>query len=173
MAYSVADAPTGEHCDRTGRHETVDERYDRRLEELLQEFRVAGLGVQVLFGFLLALPFTVRFVKLSQTQRDVYLASLLCAAVAIVLLVGPVAFHRLVFRRHEKGLLVRTANTMAIAGLVSVAAAVTCAITVVVSFVAHGWPVPVMVLIVAAGFGGIWFVLPLASRAKGEPTRRH
>ena len=171
MANSIVDTPVGGHRDSTGRQESAAQRDDRRLDELLQEFRVAGLGVQVLFGFLLALPFTVRFVKLSHAQRDVYLVSLVCAAVAIILLAGPVAFHRLVFRRHEKRLLVSTANTMAIAGLASVAVAVTCALVVVVSYVAHGWPVPVMVLIVAAGFGGIWFVLPLASRRAGESTR--
>ncbi len=170
MANSVVAARTGDRAQRS-RQESAAERDDRRLGELLQELRVAGLGVQVLFGFLLSLPFTARFVKLSHAQRDVYLASLLFAAVAIILLAGPVAFHRLVFRQHEKGLLVSTANTMAIAGLAFVAAAVTCAVAVVVSYVAHGWPVLVMVLIVAAGFSGTWFVLPLASRRKGESTR--
>jgi hypothetical protein len=69
-------------------------RDDRNLAELLQELRVAGLGVQVLFGFLLSLPFTNRFTRLSQGQRDLYLASLVLAAVATALLLGPVAYHR-------------------------------------------------------------------------------
>src|SRR3984957_13259488 len=84
------------------RDESEAERDDRNLAELLQELRVAGLGVQVLFGFLLSLPFTSRFARLSQGQRDLYLATLVLDAVATALLVGPVAYHRLVFRRWRK-----------------------------------------------------------------------
>src|ERR1700691_2700429 len=94
--------------------ESAAERADRNLGELLQELRVAGLGVQVLFGFLLSLPFTSR---LSGGQRDLYLACLVLAAVATALLLGPVAYHRLVFRRGEKESLVRAASVMAIARL--------------------------------------------------------
>ena len=101
---------------RDSRDESADERADRNLGELLQELRVAGLGVQVLFGFLLSLPFTNRFSKLSNGQRGLYLADLLLAAIATALLLGPVAYHRLVFRRGEKEQLVRAANVMAIAG---------------------------------------------------------
>jgi Family of unknown function (DUF6328) len=89
------------------REESQAQRDDRNLGELLQELRVAGLGVQVLFGFLLSLPFTNRFTRLSPGQRDLYLASLVLAAVATALLVGPVADHRLVFRRGQKERLVR------------------------------------------------------------------
>ena len=80
------------------RNESEAERDDRNLMELLQELRVAGLGVQVLFGFLLSLPFTDGFAKLSHAQRGLFIADLILAAVAMVLLVGPVAYHRLVFR---------------------------------------------------------------------------
>jgi hypothetical protein len=76
------------------RDETEAERDDRNLAELLQELRVAGLGVQVLFGFLLSLPFTNRFDRLSRGQRDLYLASLVLAAIATAMLLGPVAYHR-------------------------------------------------------------------------------
>ena len=69
-----------------GRDETSEERDDRNLAELLQELRVAGLGIQVLFGFLLSLPFTSRFQKLDAAQRDLYLAAVLLAAASIVLL---------------------------------------------------------------------------------------
>src|SRR6202451_2281192 len=100
--------------------ESEAERVDRNLAELLQELRVAGLGVQVLFGFLLSLPFTSRFTRLSGGQRDLYLACLVLAAVATALLLGPVAYHRLVFRRGEKESLVRAASVMAIAGLAAV-----------------------------------------------------
>src|SRR5947208_11482781 len=93
-----------------GRHETEAERIDRNLIELLQELRVAGLGVQVLFGFLLSLPFTNQFRKLGSGERDLYLATLVLATVATALLLGPVAYHRLVFRQRQKERLVRAAN---------------------------------------------------------------
>src|ERR1035438_4467191 len=77
------------------RDETPEQRDDRNLAELLQELRVAGLGVQVLFGFLLSLPFTSRFARLSHAQRELYITSILLAAVSTALLVAPVAYHRL------------------------------------------------------------------------------
>ncbi len=110
-----------------GRDETPEQRDDRNLMELLQELRVAGLGVQVLFGFLLSLPFTHGFAKLSHAQRTLFIADLLLAAIATVLLVGPVAYHRIVFRRHLKEPLIRIANGMAIAGLAAVGLAMSSA----------------------------------------------
>src|ERR1700751_4648938 len=98
------------------RDESRAERDDRNLAELLQELRVAGLGVQVLFGFLLSLPFTNRFAELSHGQRELYLLPLVLATVSTALLLGPVAYHRLVFRRQQKEGLVRAANLMAILG---------------------------------------------------------
>ena len=100
--------------DDPGRHETEEEREDRNLMELLQELRVAGIGVQVLFGFLLSLPFTARFARIDGTQRHLYIASLLMAALATGLLSAPVAYHRLVFRQHKKAPLLRVANAMAL-----------------------------------------------------------
>jgi hypothetical protein len=85
-----------------GRDESTAGRDDRNLAELLQELRVAGLGVQVLFGFLLSLPFTNRFTTLSHAQRQLYIGCLLLAALATALLLGPVAYHRLVFRRQRR-----------------------------------------------------------------------
>src|SRR6516165_1843909 len=90
-------------ADDLGRNESEGERLDRNLAELLQELRVAGLGVQVLFGFLLSLPFTNRFSQVSTGERALYLTDLLLAGLATALLLAPVAYHRLVFRRREKG----------------------------------------------------------------------
>jgi putative flippase GtrA len=146
------------------RPETQDERDDRNLAELLQELRVAGLGVQVLFGFLLSLPFTSRFDKLGDGQRDLYLTSLVLAAVSTALLVGPVAYHRVVFRRRQKEHLVRAANMMAVFGLAAVALAVSAAVLLVTSFVASGAPTVLVTVIVVVMFGGLWFVFPLARR---------
>src|SRR5580693_2190929 len=109
------------------RRETEAQRNDRNLSELIQELRVAGLGVQVLFGFLLSLPFTQRFVRLSGGQRDLYLTCIMLSAVATVLFVGPVAYHRLVFRRDMKEDLLRIANMMAIVGLCAVGLAILAA----------------------------------------------
>src|ERR1700739_3276660 len=99
------------------RPESGAQRDDRKLVELVQELRVVGLGVQVLFGFLLSLPFTVRFTQLSTAQRCFYLSCLVLCAISTGLLLGPVAYHRLVFRRGLKEDLVRIANRMAILGL--------------------------------------------------------
>src|SRR5947207_12901201 len=117
-------ADEGEAKSPDPRDESEEERADRNLLELLQELRVAGLGVQVLFGFMLSLPFTTRFAKLSQPQRELYLASLLLAAISTALLLGPVAYHRLVFRRHQEEVLVKDANIMALSGLAAVGLAI-------------------------------------------------
>jgi Family of unknown function (DUF6328) len=152
------------------RHESQEQRDDRNLAELLQELRVAGLGVQVLFGFLLSLPFSQRFSRLSHAQRDLYTASILLAAIATALLVGPVAYHRLVFRRHEKERLVRAANVMALLGLAAVALAVSAAVLLVTSYVAKGLPAILISAFVVCLFSGLWFAFPLAHRG-WEPSQ--
>ncbi len=149
---------------RDARDETEAERDDRNLAELLQELRVAGLGVQVLFGFLLSLPFTSRFTRLGPGQRDLYLASLVLSVVATALLLGPVAYHRLVFRQGRKEGLVRAANVMAVAGLAAVGLAVTAAVWLVTSFVASGVTAGVISVFALVMFGGLWFVFPLTRR---------
>jgi Family of unknown function (DUF6328) len=146
------------------RDESEAERNDRNLAELLQELRVAGLGVQVLFGFLLSLPFTNRFARLSHGQRDLYLATLVLSALATALLLGPVAYHRLVFRRGQKEGLVRAASVMAIAGLAVVGLAVSSAVLLVTGYVAGGLPAVLISGFVACLFGILWFAFPLARR---------
>jgi Family of unknown function (DUF6328) len=146
------------------RDESEEERNDRNLAELLQELRVAGLGVQVLFGFLLSLPFTSQFSKLGSGERDLYLATLVLAAVATALLLGPVAYHRLVFRQRQKEQLVRAGNVMAIAGLATVGLAVSAAVLLVTGFVASGLPAILITIVVALMFGLLWFAFPLARR---------
>lgn len=146
------------------RNESEAERDDRNLAELLQELRVAGLGVQVLFGFLLSLPFTNRFTRLSHGQRDLYLATLVLSALATALLLGPVAYHRLVFRRGQKEGLVQTASVMAIGGLAVVGLAVSAAVLLVTGFVASGVPAVLITVFVVCVFGIVWFAFPLARR---------
>lgn len=155
--------------DNPGRHETEEQREDRNLIELLQELRVGALGVQVLFGFLLSLPFfAVRFDGLSHLQRMLYMANLLLATLATGLLSGPVAYHRLVFRRHLKHQLLRLANAMAIAGLAVVALAVSGSVLLAASYVERGPLVPLIGCLTLLTFGGLWFVLPLVGRSRSN-----
>src|SRR3712207_5010980 len=105
------------------RNETELERCDRHLAELMQEVRVAQTGVQVLFGFLLTVPFTARFAELTGGQRALYIATLALAGCAAMLLIAPSAQHRVLFRCGDKPRLVRTANRYALAGLACVALA--------------------------------------------------
>ena len=146
------------------RDETHAERDDRNLIELLQELRVAGLGVQVLFGFLLSLPFTTQFKQLDGSERDLYLGCLILAAVATALLLGPVAYHRLVFRQGQKEGLIRAANIMAILGLVAVGLAVSASVLLVTGFVAGYGTGLVIAVLVLVMFGLLWFAFPLTRR---------
>ena len=146
------------------RDETRAARDDRNLIELLQELRVVGLGVQVLFGFLLSLPFTSQFKQLDGADRNLYLACLILAAVATALLLGPVAYHRLVFRQGMKEKLVKTANVMAILGLITVGLAVSSAVLLVTGFVSGYTTGGVIASLVLVMFALLWFALPLARR---------
>ena len=149
---------------RDPRDESEAQRDDRNIAELLQELRISGLGVQVLFGFLLSLPFTMRFAKLSQGQRDLYLASLVLSAVATALLLGPVAYHRVVFRRRQKEPLVRAASVMATLGLAAVGLAICAAVLLATTTVATGLPAGLITVFVFVLFAGLWFAFPLARR---------
>ena len=149
---------------RDPRDETQAEQDDRNLLELLQELRVAGLGVQVLFGFLLSLPFTSQFKQLDGGDRDLYVACLLLAAVATALLLGPVAYHRLVFRQGQKEKLVKAANVMAILGLITVGLSISASVLLVAGFVAGYGTGSVIAGVVLVMFGLLWFAFPLTRR---------
>src|SRR4029450_1625556 len=101
----------------SGREESEEERADRNLSDLLQELRVALPGVQVLFAFLLTVPFTQRFDSLSEFEKDLYFGVLISVALATVLLVAPTAGHRILFRRQQKEFIVSLSNRLALAGL--------------------------------------------------------
>jgi MFS family permease len=150
--------------------ETEAERDDRNLIELLQELRVAGLGVQVLFGFLLAIPFTAKFADLNHAQRGLYVASLLLAAIATALLLAPVAYHRLVFRQQRKEQLVKDANVLAILGLAAVGLAISASVLLVVSYVESGSTVVIITVVTVCLFAVLWFVLPMVRRHTRFPS---
>ena len=109
----------------SGREEDETERLDRNLGELLQELRVALPGVQVLFAFLLTVPFQQGFSKITPFQEKVYFACLLLTAVSASLLISPTAYHRMTFRKQQKRHIIFLANRFAIAGLGCLALAMT------------------------------------------------
>ena len=144
-----------------GRRETELERSDRNLNELLAELRVALPGVQVLFAFLLVVPFNQRFGTVSDFERWLYLATLLGTVLASILLIAPTLMHRLEFRHGEKAYVVQMANRLTILGLSVLAVTMTCAVLLVTHYLFSATTAIVATAIVAALFGAIWFALPL------------
>src|SRR3954466_4760941 len=147
-----------------GRNETPLERCDRNLVELLQEVRVAQTGVQVLFGFLLTVPFTVRFHDISDTERAVYFVTLMLAGAAAVLLIAPTSHHRLLFRCGDKERLVMVANRYAIAGRVAVAATMVGGVLLVSLLVIGSLGGALASAAAAAGCAWCWYLEPLRRR---------
>jgi hypothetical protein len=141
--------------------ESADERLNRELIELLNELRVALPGVQVLFAFLLTLPFTGAFADLSDLERNVYFATFLATMVASALMMTPTAFHRIRFRRSDKEWLLRLSNRMAIAGLIFLALALGGAVFLVADVLFGTASAAVTAGATAALIGGLWFVAPL------------
>ena len=147
-----------------GRDETPEERADRNLAELLQELRVALPGVQVLFAFLLTVPFQQRFENATTFQRDVYLVTLLFSALTTALLIAPTAYHRLNFRQRDKEHIVQVASGLTIAGLVALSFAMSGAVLLVLDWLVDGAVVWIIFGSVVLGFTVLWFVLPLRRR---------
>lgn len=156
----------------SGRRESEDERLDRNLGELLQELRVALPGVQVLFAFLLAVPFQRNFNRISPFEEKVYFATLLCTAISAALLISPSAYHRLTFHLQQKRQLVFLANRLTIAGLGFLALAMIGAIMLITD-VLFGSPATVVFSAAATLlFAVLWGVLPLRRRARLLSERR-
>ena len=153
------------------RDETPFERADRNLLELLNELRVALPGVQVLFAFLLVVPFNQRFDRMSEFERDLYFGVLLCTGIAAVLLIAPSMHHRLEFRHRDKEYLVEEANRLTIAGLSFLAIAMTGAITLITHLLFGTAATVVTTAAVVLAFGVIWYVIPL--RRLAAVRRRH
>jgi O-antigen/teichoic acid export membrane protein len=147
-----------------GRSETVLERWDRNFAELLQELRVAQTGVQILFAFLLTLPFTNRFGSIGGLDKAAYLVTLIASASASALLIAPVSYHRLVFRQGRKPELVRTGSLLAKLGLVCLLVAMIGGVFLVVDVVSGARVAAVVAAAMAALYGGLWYVVPLLHR---------
>lgn len=153
----------------SGRTETEEERADRNLQDLLQELRVALPGVQVLFAFLLTVPFTQRFADLSKFQEKLYFGVLICVALSSVLLVAPTAGHRVLFRRQQKEYIVTIANNLALIGLLLLAIAMTGAIALISDFLFGSATAIVTAIVMAAAFIGFWYAGPVLRRANLPP----
>jgi uncharacterized protein DUF6328 len=146
--------------------ETPEQRINRNLLEMLNELRVAMPGVQVLFGFLLAVPFQQRFDQVDEFQRMTYFVTLLCAALATACFVAVSAFHRLVFRQGERPAIVKYGNRMAISGLICLALAMNGAVLLVTDILFQA-PVPLAVgLAMASVYGWLWFGVGLSRRIR-------
>jgi hypothetical protein len=148
----------------SGRNETEDARLDRNLGELLQELRVALPGVQVLFGFLLAVPFQRNFKEISAFQEKVYFGTLLCTAISAALLIAPTAYHRLTFHLQQKGELIFLANRLAIIGLAFLALAMTGAIMLITEVLFDPAMTAITSALALTMFVVFWLLLPLRRR---------
>ena len=149
--------------------EAPKERVDRELIELLNELRVALPGVQVLFAFLLILPFQAGFREISDAERIVYTLALLLAALAAALLITPSMYHRLNFRRGRKEQMLFDANKLMVAGMICTALAIACCIYLVVDVVYGGVASGTAIVLTLLIFGLFWFALPLLRRGEPEP----
>ena len=145
--------------------ESEHERLNRELDQLLQELRVAMPGVQVLFAFLLAVPFQQRFAQATDFQQHVYFGTLLAAAAASALFVAPTAYHRLMFRARDKPQLVKISSALALVGLACLAIAMNGAVLLVTDVLFDGTTVVVTFALTATLFLGLWFGLGLVRRA--------
>lgn len=152
-------APAGPETDR--------QRLNRNFNELLQEVRVAQTGVQILFGFLLTVPFSNRWPRVTLLQEVVYTLTVLACAVAVALLIAPVSLHRRVFRQGRKPELVNWADRLARAGLDALLLAVIGVVFLVLDAVRGVALAAPLTAVVASVYVLLWYRLP--SRAARSP----
>jgi len=153
----------------SGRVESEEQRADRNLSDLLQELRVALPGVQVLFAFLLTVPFSNRFTQLSDFEEWLYFGVLITTALATVLLTAPTVGHRILFRRQQKEFIVTIANTLALVGMSLLAISICGAVALISSFTFGTLTAVVSTSAVAIAFAGFWFFGPIKRRTELPP----
>ena len=139
---------------------------DRELIEFLNELRVALPGVQVLFAFLLAVPFATGWEKVDESQKYAYMVALLAAALGTVLLIAPTTYHRLRWREHDKEQLLQTSNRLALTGTGCVAIGMTAAVYLVTDTVFGATVSAIVTTALALVFAWFWYGLPLRRRAE-------
>lgn len=152
--------------ERTG--ESRHERTAREIAELLQELRVVLPGVQVLFAFLLTVPFSARFGEVGAVERGVFFGTLMCTALSTGLLLAPSAHHRLLWRRQAREHRLRVANRLAIAGLILLVLAMVGAMFLVSAFLFGSISAATATVSLTAFFVYVWFVMPLRHRFNGK-----
>jgi uncharacterized protein DUF6328 len=153
------------------RGEDHDERITRNWAELLQELRVAQTGIQLLTGFLVTIPFTEGFRSLDDFQRGTYLLVLAGAVLTTALCLAPVAYHRVLFRRHRRDWLVEAANTVARAGLLMVAVTTSGVLFLIFDVVA-GRPWAIAAAGAGVGlFALLWFAVPEVAGKRSASAR--
>jgi cobalamin synthase len=143
----------------------MEDHTDRQMTELLQEVRIALPGVQILFAFLLTVPFAQGFQRVTDFQRNLFFATLLATAASTVCLIAPTATHRLRFHQRDRSYVIESANRLLIAGLVFLALAIVGAVALITDYLYGGswwWPAGVAALLVAT-----WFVRPLLRHLRG------
>jgi hypothetical protein len=148
--------------------ESEKERVDRELIELLNELRIVLPGVQVLFAFLLTVPFSNGFSRMTNLQRHVYFAAFIAATIATILLIAPSTYHRIMFRRGDKEDILWTSNHLAIAGTAFLATAMSAVVFVITDILFHAVAASITAALAAAGFVGTWYGLPLYRRLKDK-----
>lgn len=148
--------------------ESEKQRWQRNFADLLQELRVAQTGVQILFAFLLTLPFSAGFTRTSGFQKDIYIVALLSAAFATAMIISPVAFHRALFRQGRKPELVRFAHRMASGGLAFMLISMVSAVLLITDFVLDRSIAFALSGLTALWFLTFWVFLPFARRNWGE-----
>lgn len=151
--------------------ESKGERLDRELGELLQELRVALPGVQVLFAFLLTVPFSQGFAKLTTVQRDLYFAILLATALASIFFIAPTAYHRLRWRDYDKERLLVTSTRLSIVGIAVLALAVAGAVYLIGDLLFGMGVAAVAAGAIGAALVWFWFGLPLSRKAQDRSGR--
>jgi Family of unknown function (DUF6328) len=152
--------------------ESKEDRHNRELIELLNELRVALPGVQVLFAFLLAVPFANGFPKLSQLDRDIFFVAFIATALSTVLLIAPSSYHRLRWRQHDKERLLVVSNALTIVGLLCLAVAITAAVFVITDFLFHRAWAATFSALVALAFLVFWYGLPLGAAMRDRQAAR-
>ncbi|MEU6024010.1 DUF6328 family protein [Micromonospora sp. NPDC048871] len=148
--------------------ETEKQRWQRNFADLLQELRVAQTGVQILFAFLLTLPFSNGFDDTTPFQRDVYIVALLAAAGATAMIISPVAFHRALFRQGRKPDLVRFAHRMASGGLALMLIAMVSSVLLITDFVLARPIAFLLSAVTGLWFLTFWLILPFSRRNWGD-----
>ena len=146
-----------------GDGEDRSERVSRELIELLNELRVALPGVQVLFAFLLVVPFSNGFPKLDELDRDIYFVAFITTAVSTAFLIAPSSYHRLRFRAHDKEQLLQTSNVLTIIGLGFLAVSIVCVVFVITDFLFHRTWAAIVTALLALTFFALWYGLPLTT----------